>query len=108
MNDHVAMNGLQRKILRKAVLEGFDRDEFEILLSDALDTSLPEITGSAGFEKQVLTVIQWAQRRRKLVKLVEAIVDSRPQIGRMLAFAAPAAPPGQSASSRPKSGSRVR
>lgn len=97
MSDFQELNGLQRKILRTTIAESFDRDEFSILLSDEFDTPLARIAGSDAFEVQIFTVIERARRRRELKKLIQAVVTSRPHIGRELAFAAPVAAPGTAA-----------
>jgi hypothetical protein len=83
------LSGLQKRILREAILEAFNRDDLELMLSDRLDTRLDVIVGSKSLEKQIYDLIEWAGRRAKLGQLIEGVRTERPHLVATLAFSAP-------------------
>jgi hypothetical protein len=91
MNRVGKLSGLQKRILREAILDSFDRGELAQMVSDRLDSRLDVIVGSARFEKEVFDLIEWAGKRAKLDQLIGAVAAERPDLASTLAFSA--APP---------------
>jgi hypothetical protein len=85
------LNGLQKVALREAILQTFDRAEFEILFSDTFGTPLGRISNKAQFKVQVFEAINWAERRARLDDLARAVAEQRPHLERTLRFAEPIA-----------------
>jgi hypothetical protein len=85
------LSGLQKRILRDAILETFDRDDLALMVSDRLDTRLDVIVGSRRFDREVFDLIEWAGRRAKLDQLIGGVTAERPHLATTLAFWA--APP---------------
>jgi hypothetical protein len=91
MNGVGKLSGLQKRILREAILESFSRDDLEIMVSDRLNARLNVIVGSGRFEKEVFDLIEWAGQRARLDQLIGAVTTERPDLASTLAFSA--APP---------------
>jgi Trypsin-like peptidase domain/Effector-associated domain 1 len=83
------LSGLQKRILREAILETFDRDDLALMVSDRLDAKLDVIVGSGRLEKQVFDLIEWARQRAKLDRLIDAVTAERPELASTLSFSAP-------------------
>jgi hypothetical protein len=88
MNKARKLSGLQKRILREAILETFDRDELALMVSDRLDTRLNVIVGSGRFDKEVFDLIEWAGKRAKLDQLIGGVTAERPDLATTLAFSA--------------------
>jgi hypothetical protein len=95
MNMVGKLGGLQKRVLREAILESFDRGELALMVSDRLDTRLDVVVGSGTFEQEVFDLIEWATRRAKLDRLIGGVTAERPQLATALAFSA--APPATAA-----------
>jgi hypothetical protein len=89
MNKLGKLSGLQKQILREAILESFNRDDLAIMVSDRLDARLDVVVGSGTLEKQVFDLIEWARQRAKLDRLIDAVTAERPELASTLSFSAP-------------------
>lgn len=89
MNNVRKLSGLQKRILREAILETFDRDDLELMVSDRLDTKLNVIVGSGRLDKEVYDLIEWAGQRAKLDQLIGGVTAERPHLATALAFSTP-------------------
>ncbi|HJQ39517.1 MAG TPA: effector-associated domain EAD1-containing protein, partial [Thermoanaerobaculia bacterium] len=80
----IQLTGRELRELRIAILESFSRNELEMLLYDALDLSLGNITSDASsLEKVVFDVLQYAQQRDRIPELLAAMVAARPHMPRL-------------------------
>jgi len=89
MNGRAKPSGLQKKILREAILDTFNRDDLAIMLSDELGVKLAAIVGLGTFEKEVFELIEWARQRGRLSQLIAAVTAKRPELTSTLTFASP-------------------
>lgn len=88
MNKIRKLSGLQKRILREAILETFDRDDLALMVSDRLDTRLDVIVGSGRRDKEVFDLIEWAGQRGRLDQLIAGVTAERPHLVTTLAFSA--------------------
>lgn len=70
-----SLNGPQRKVLRRAVVEAFDRDGLNSLMVDTGFGSLENLTGNKGFETQAFDVIKTFHTEGKLSSFVQAMLE---------------------------------
>lgn len=73
--DFNSLNGPQRKVLREAITEAFDRDELNGLMVDTGFGALEDLTGPKGFKSQAFDVIQTFHREGRLEPFVLAVLD---------------------------------
>jgi hypothetical protein len=70
-----SLNGPQRKVLRDAVVEAFDRDGLNSLLVDTGFEPLENLTGNKGFETQAFEIIKTFHSEGKLQAFVQAMLE---------------------------------
>lgn len=92
MNKVRKLSGLQKRVLREAILDAFNRDDLALMVSDRLDTRLDVIVGPGGLEKEVFDLIEWAGQRAKIDQLIGGVTAERPHLVTSLAFSAPPPP----------------
>jgi formylglycine-generating enzyme required for sulfatase activity len=69
---------MEKKILREALLDAFDRQKLKMMLSDELNEKLDKIVGGENNEDIVFNLIEWAEENGRLPELIQGAFNSNP------------------------------
>ena len=72
------LSGPQQKILREVLVQAFDSNSLDMLLSDRFDTRLYDVIPPGAFNTVVFQLIQYAQQQGLTDKLIAAAQQERP------------------------------
>jgi hypothetical protein len=83
----IELNGPERAKLRDAILSAYPSwGDLQIMVSDQLDESLPQISAQANQRHVAFNLIEWARARGRLAELIEGARRSNPDNNQMFVF----------------------